>query len=315
MDCGIAVDCAWGRPLPVPCLDTPSTTPQVIELEIETDSLLRRIPKHVAYAVPAIRAYLRTGTLPSSALEDKKALQETDTMLATMLPPSIAARLKAGENPIAELCRDVTVLFTHLVGFTHLTTVLGPRELVGLLNAVFCEFDKMVAARGLEKIKTVGDGYMMAGNLLKKTPHGARAVVECGLAMLKVLEEINGRHGAACALEQTTGVNTGHVVAGVLGYTTVAFDIWGDAVNCASRMESNSVPSVVQVAFVWRSAAVVNARVKSGPHRCLRTCRAAGHSAVAEIIAVWRLNVWVPRPATDGETETVGHHSGFGGYL
>ena len=92
-----------------------------------------------------------------------------------------------------------------------------------------------------------GDGYMMAGNLLKKMKNGARAVVECGLEMLEVLKEINASHGSRLSLEQTTGVNTGNVVAGVLGYTTVAFDIWGDAVNCASRMESNSIPSVVQV--------------------------------------------------------------------
>ena len=134
----------------------PYNTPrQVVELEFETESLLRRIPKHVGYAVPAIRSYLLTGHVSVSAFEDKKALQETDSMLATMLPPSIAARLKAGENPIAELCTDVTILFTHVVGFTHLTTILGPRELVGLLNSVFCAFDKMVEAKGLEKIKTV----------------------------------------------------------------------------------------------------------------------------------------------------------------
>ena len=116
----------------------------MVELDIETDSLLRRIPKHVAYSVPAIRSYLLTGVVSISAFEDKKALQETDSMLATMLPPSIAARLKAGENPIAETCRDVTILFSHMVGFTQLTTVLGPRELVGLLNSVFCAYDTMV---------------------------------------------------------------------------------------------------------------------------------------------------------------------------
>jgi class 3 adenylate cyclase len=163
------------------------------------------------------------------------------------LPPSICTRLKAGENPIADMRHDVTVLFSHLHGFAVLTSILEPRALVGVLNTLFCAYDRLLESKGLEKIKTVGDAYMMGGNLLKQTPNAALLVVECGLEMLDILKEVNDQYNFDTPLQQSAGVNTGNVVAGVLGYTTVAFDIWGDAVNLASRMESTGHVGCVQV--------------------------------------------------------------------
>jgi len=224
------------------------TIDAVMQAEGSTKSLLTLIPRNVISTVPSIKHYIETGTLLVDGDVTKKNLEETDTLLSFILPPSICERLKAGENPIAEYCKGVTIMFTHLVGFTRLVAMLPARELVGLLNSVFCAYDKLVDSKDLEKIKTVGDAYMMAGNLLKKKSHcGAKAVVACGLEFLDILDNINAGRSAQLQLQQTTGVNTGNVVAGVLGYTSVAFDIWGDAVNVASRMESTGDASSVQV--------------------------------------------------------------------
>uniref|UniRef100_A0A7S1NHG9 Guanylate cyclase domain-containing protein n=1 Tax=Eutreptiella gymnastica TaxID=73025 RepID=A0A7S1NHG9_9EUGL len=220
----------------------------VMQAEESTKALLALIPSHVLASVPSIKNYIENGTIIVDDDANKKNLEETDQLLAFILPPSICERLKAGENPIAEYCKGVTIMFTHLVGFTKMVSKLPARELVGLLNAVFTAYDKLVESKELEKIKTVGDAYMMAANLLKKKAHcGAKAVVECGLEFLDILETLNTRQAAEFQLQQTTGVNTGNVVAGVLGYTSVAFDIWGDAVNIASRMESTGDASAVQV--------------------------------------------------------------------
>uniref|UniRef100_A0A7S1IRM5 Guanylate cyclase domain-containing protein n=1 Tax=Eutreptiella gymnastica TaxID=73025 RepID=A0A7S1IRM5_9EUGL len=224
------------------------TIDAVVKAEESTKALLTLIPGHVLATVPAIKNYMETGTIVMGDDTNKKNLEETDQLLAFILPPSICERLKAGENPIAEYCKGVTIMFTHLVGFTKMVSMLPARELVGLLNSVFTAYDKLVESKELEKIKTVGDAYMMAANLLKKKAHcGAKAVVECGLEFLDILETLNTRQAAEFQLQQTTGVNTGNVVAGVLGYTSVAFDIWGDAVNIASRMESTGDASAVQV--------------------------------------------------------------------
>jgi len=224
------------------------TIDAVVKAEESTKALLTLIPGHVLATVPAIKNYMETGTIVMGDDTNKKNLEETDQLLAFILPPSICERLKAGENPIAEYCKGVTIMFTHLVGFTKMVSMLPARELVGLLNSVFTAYDKLVESKALEKIKTVGDAYMMAGNLLKKKSDcGAKAVVECGLEFLEILQSLNAGRASEFQLQQTTGVNTGNVVAGVLGYTSVAFDIWGDAVNIASRMESTGDAAAVQV--------------------------------------------------------------------
>eukprot|EP00667_Euglena_gracilis_P000072 EG_transcript_72 len=220
---------------------------KLLDFDDMTKALLRVLPETALATVPSLLAYKRTGVLSVSQVVVKKNLEEASQLLSFVLPPAICARLKAGENPIADYCRDVSILFTHLSGFARLTALLAPRDLVGLLNSLFQAYDKLVEAKGLEKIKTVGDAYMMAGNLLRPEPDAARLAVECGLEMLALLEGVNQEWRLAPPLRQSCGVNTGNVVAGVLGYTTVAFDIWGDAVNVASRMESNGQVGAVQV--------------------------------------------------------------------
>ena len=224
-----------------------------VELEEATKSLMRLIPQHVINEVPSIKMYVQTGVLSAdSSQEHQKNLEESNDLLGTILPPSICDRLKAGESPIADYCKGVTIMFTHIVGFSRLQALMTPKELVGMLNRLFCAYDELVEAKGLEKIKTVGDSYMMAGNLLKRMRNSPRRVVECALEMLQILDTQNEERPKEVQLEQTCGIHTGNVVAGVLGYTTVAFDIWGAAVNQASRMESTGKPGALQVSqVIW----------------------------------------------------------------
>ena len=173
-----------------------------------------------------------------------------DELLVNVLPGSISSRLLAGERTIADAYPTVTVLFADIVGFTPLAARLPANEVVGLLGRLFARFDELVAARGLEKIKTIGDAYMVAGGLPMPLDDHAARVVDLGLAMIDVAADEDGR---IADLQLRVGVHSGPVIGGVIGHRKFAFDIWGETVNIASRLQSQGIPGRVQVsAATWR---------------------------------------------------------------
>ena len=174
-----------------------------------------------------------------------------DALLLNVLPGSIASRLLAGERTIADEYPSVTVLFADIVGFTPLTGRLPADEVVGILGRLFARFDELVAARGLEKIKTIGDAYMAAGGLPEPLDDHAARVVDLGLAMIDVAAQEGDR---LAELRLRVGVHSGPVIGGVIGHRKFAFDIWGETVNIASRLESQGVAGRVHVsAATWRN--------------------------------------------------------------
>jgi class 3 adenylate cyclase len=176
-------------------------------------------------------------------LEAERARSER--LLRNMLPEPIAARLKQREELIAERFQEVTVLFADIVGFTEQARRIPPEVTVALLNDLFSQFDALTEAHGLEKIKTVGDAYMVAGGLSDPGPDPPGAVAELALGMLEVVAHRNLPGGGPVRLR--IGVDSGPVVAGVIGRRKLSYDLWGDTVNTASRMESGGVPGCVQV--------------------------------------------------------------------
>jgi adenylate cyclase len=175
------------------------------------------------------------------------ANMENERLLLNILPVKIAERLKKGESTIADKIDNTTVLFADIVGFTTLSTKLSPAEIVNLLGSIFSTFDNIVEKRGIEKIKTIGDSYMAAGGL-HKDPNSTKNVALAALDMLEEIKKINEiNENNEQKLNLRIGLNTGPVVAGVIGKKKFIFDVWGDTVNTASRMESHGTPGKTQV--------------------------------------------------------------------
>lgn len=176
------------------------------------------------------------------ALEAER--ERSEQLLLNILPASIAARLKQSRGPIADRYPDVSVLFADLVGFTRRSAALPAETVVASLNDLVSEFDELARERGLEKIKTIGDAYMVAGGLPEPRDDHLEAVADMALAMLVKVSERRAPDGGP--LEIRIGIDSGPVVAGVIGTDKFAWDIWGDTVNTASRMESTGVPGRIQ---------------------------------------------------------------------
>ncbi len=174
--------------------------------------------------------------------------QEKDTsenLLLNILPFAIADRLKLGEKIIADGFSEATVLFADIVSFTELSAKVPPVKLVCLLNEIFSEFDGLAEKYGLEKIKTIGDAYMVVGGLPMYRPDHAEAIADLALDMQDVIGKFASDLGEPFKIR--VGINTGPVVAGVIGIKKFIYDLWGDAVNVASRMESHGMPDHIQV--------------------------------------------------------------------
>jgi guanylate cyclase len=176
-------------------------------------------------------------------LEAEQARAER--LLLNILPAPIAEQLRDGATTIAETQPDVTILFADIVGFTPLAQDLGAQALVDLLNEVFVVFDDLAEAAGLEKIKTIGDAYMVVGGLPTPRADHLTAVLELAIAMSDAISDIKTPHGEP--LQLRIGIDAGPVVAGVIGRHKFSYDVWGDTVNTASRMESHGVRGRVQV--------------------------------------------------------------------
>ncbi|HEY9856167.1 MAG TPA: adenylate/guanylate cyclase domain-containing protein [Stenomitos sp.] len=171
--------------------------------------------------------------------------ENSERLLLNVLPKAIATRLKEGQRTIADSFPDVSVLFADLVGFSRLSADMTPAELVHLMNDVFSAFDRLAEYHGLEKIKTIGDAYMVAGGLPVPREGHAEAIARMGLAMVDTLAIFRKKYDRDLGLR--IGIHVGPVVAGVIGTHKFAYDLWGDTVNVASRMESHGVVGRVQV--------------------------------------------------------------------
>lgn len=180
---------------------------------------------------------IANATLQEKNLEIELERKRTDELLLNVLPPIIAERLKAGETPIAEHFDNVSVLFADIVGFTEIASSRSATEVVDMLNTIFSAFDIFSERYKLEKIKTIGDAYMIVGGVPCPHETHAAAVADMALEMLQTLEIL--RYTMKVDVRVRIGMNSGSVVAGIIGQKKFSYDLWGDTVNMASRMESH----------------------------------------------------------------------------
>jgi adenylate cyclase len=209
----------------------------------------------IGFAVATIAGYLleansrrmfvqrRLITSQARALEAEK--EKSERLIHNMLPDHIADRLRESSSSVADRISIVSVLFGDLVGFTPLASRLAPDELVAVLDELFSRFDELATRHGLEKIKTIGDAYMAVAGTITIREDDATRTVAMGLDMLTEVERF--KHEVDLPLALRVGVHTGPVVAGVIGRVRISYDLWGDTVNVASRMESHGVPGAVQI--------------------------------------------------------------------
>jgi len=160
----------------------------------------------------------------------------------------VVTRMRNGETAIADQFDNVTILFSDLVGFTALATGLPPGELIDILSTVFSRFDRAVAGHGLEKIKTIGDAYMVVAGIPQAVPDHALQIAQMAEDIIAAVTAYAARSGSDLSIR--IGVHSGPVVAGVIGQKKFIYDLWGDTVNTASRMESHGVANRVQVSEV-----------------------------------------------------------------
>ncbi len=192
-----------------------------------------------------MRVEERTMALQETLAALQYQQEQSERLLLNILPEAIAARLKQSSDTIADTFADVTVLFADIVGFTQLSSRISPSDLVSLLNEIFSAFDQLAEKHGLEKIKTIGDAYMVVGGLPTPRPDHAEAIVEMALDMQETIAQFSCDTGESMKLR--IGINSGAVVAGVSGIKKFIYDLWGDTVNTASRMESHGLPGYIHV--------------------------------------------------------------------
>jgi len=195
----------------------------------------------ILYVVMRYFQSQRDKVLDALTLEQERSEQ----LLLSILPKSIAERLKVSDEHIAEQHDAATIMFADLVDFTGTSSGMSPTELVNLLNQVFSRFDELAETHGLEKIKTIGDAYMVVGGVPNARPDHALAVAAMALDMQKALAEVSRDLGVP--LSMRIGMNSGPIIAGVIGHSKFSYDLWGDTVNLASRMEQSAAPDTIQV--------------------------------------------------------------------
>jgi adenylate cyclase len=220
------------------------------ETAIETALLLSNIAVTVVFvSVPVLYAR-RLADTAEARLET--ANQRSEELLLNVLPEQIADRLKAGEVVIADRAEHVSVLFADVVNSTPMSESLTPRQMVEVLNEIFTPFDDLADVLGLEKIKTIGDAYMVVGGLPVERADYLEAIAEMALRMKEeIVKHTVPNFGS---LEMRYGIHAGPVVAGVIGKRKFSYDLWGDTVNTAARMESHGMPGHIQVTAAVRDA-------------------------------------------------------------
>ena len=213
--------------------------------------LVLRVLKRFVQELQAAKKKLRQANNELEARVERRTQElrserdRSEQLLLNILPPTIAAQLKIGSRPIADRFDEVTILFADIVGFTDIASSVTPLQLVERLNHIFSTFDRLTCHYELEKIKTIGDAYMVVGGLPMIRPDHAECVADAALAMQEEIAKLN--LDPDNPVEIRIGINTGAVVAGVIGIHKFIYDLWGDAVNVASRMESSGVPGQIQV--------------------------------------------------------------------
>ena len=216
-------------------------SPQKVLLDFEGFMYLAVIGTVIYFTLYAVIAQLN------------KAQAQIESLVLNILPADIVDRLRerdaklnvTGETLIADEFEEASILFADIVGFTSLSQTMKPAELVAMLNEIFSKFDERTERHGVEKIKTIGDAYMAVAGLPVRQPDHARRLALLALDMLEVAENLRQRFGASISLR--IGINSGPVVAGVIGRKKFLYDLWGDAVNTASRMESHGEPGAILV--------------------------------------------------------------------
>ncbi len=243
--------------------------PRTVEIPVimisaldEMDSIVRCIeagavdylPKPFAPAL--LRARIRA-SLENKLLRDRErammeelriAKERNEALLLSILPRAVVDRINDGAGMVADHIPEATILFADIVNFTPFSGTLPPSDVVGVLNRIFSAFDRLVEQFGAEKIKTIGDGYMVAVGLPEPREDHVEVAARLALAMLDSLADIREEIGAPIQLR--IGLHTGPAVAGVIGERKFAYDIWGTTVNIASRMESHGVPDRVHVSKI-----------------------------------------------------------------
>jgi adenylate cyclase len=195
----------------------------------------------ILYAVMRYFQSQKERTLLELNLEQARS----EKLLLNILPKSIANRLKDNDMRIADSHEEVTILFADIVGFTKMTATMPPAELVDILSQLFSRFDALADKYQLEKIKTIGDGYMVIGGAPAARDDHASVVAQLALEMQQALAEFNAQTDKK--LQMRIGISSGPVVAGVIGTSKFAYDIWGDPVNMASRMEKTALTDSIHV--------------------------------------------------------------------
>ncbi|OBA92443.1 hypothetical protein A5642_09360 [Mycolicibacterium mucogenicum] len=226
----------------VVCLALPSVRGSLGELGLMVPQIagLAAISVLVAYALERLR---RIDFLRQREVERERA--RTEEILYNVLPAPIADRLRDGALTIADSAPSVSVLFSDIVGFTPLSETLTPEALVRLLDALFRAFDELCDQRGIEKIKTVGDAYMAVAGLPNPDEDHAASMAELALDMQRTVTRLSSSWPSPISMR--IGISSGPVVAGVIGQRKFIYDLWGDTVNTASRMESSGSPHQIQV--------------------------------------------------------------------
>ncbi|MGJ0507766.1 MAG: adenylate/guanylate cyclase domain-containing protein [Methylocystis sp.] len=205
----------------------------------------------------SVESMARNLSVAFAALEEKVKISEktalelnnerlrSEKLLHNILPATIAQRLQGGEEVIAEVFPEVTVFFSDIVGFTDLSARIGPHGTVNLLNVLFEKFDELVEKHGVEKIKTIGDSYMVVGGVPHRDPLHCQHVAEFALEAMAFIKNFSSQ--SPFPVEMRMGIHTGTVAAGVLGKKKFSYDLWGDVVNVASRFESTSPANKIHV--------------------------------------------------------------------
>ncbi len=217
--------------------------------------------------------------------------ERSERLLLNILPGSVAERLKNSNQTIADGFADVTVMFADIVNFTHVAEGMAPTQVFAMLNRIFSSFDELAEKHGMEKIKTIGDAYMVAGGLNDGEKDYSDSIADMALAMRELLRRdftVNDSH-----LEVRIGIGTGPVVAGVVGKKKFIYDLWGDTVNIASRITSEGVPGMIQVdTTTWRrlkerfdfhepQTIYLKGKGETEVHRLIGRKQSAGESAAA----------------------------------
>jgi class 3 adenylate cyclase len=219
----------------------PDKVELIARIRVHSDAYRRLLERNAAFKA-----------LEQSLADLKLEREKSERLLRNILPEKIADRLKNGQSTIADSFQEVTVLFADLKGFTEFSQHTDARHLVGLLDEIFSAFDHLAYVHGVEKIKTIGDAYMAVAGLPVPRPDHADAVAEMAIGMQSAFRDVMANRDLR--LEVRIGIHSGPVVAGVIGRHKFTYDLWGDTVNLASRMESHGEPSRIHVSEATRMA-------------------------------------------------------------